>query len=165
MAIRWLGTFLRNLGVVAFAGGLLIGVPILFEGVTGLIGEGDRMRDETDEQIEARYSLVGMFWGIAIGGWVVARIGAAIGDPNSKPPLGLLRVVSELLMLIGGFSLALGGLIATAPRAGGYETPVEYRRVMYVGLIGGPIVFAAGWAIRRRAVRKERWTPKSTVQP
>jgi cytochrome bd-type quinol oxidase subunit 1 len=149
MVRRGVGFVLRWAGIVAFCIGLLISIPILLEGITGLVGEGERLKRETPEQIRQRLIFVGELWGAAIFGWVAARVGTALREPNSRPPVRVAQLASEVLLLLGGLGIAAGVLTAISPRAATYETPDLYRWATRIAAVGGLFLLAAGWGVRR----------------
>jgi hypothetical protein len=127
--------------------GMVPSVPILMEGVTGLVGEGSRLSPESPEQIQGRLTVVGVLWAAAIVGWVLARVGTALCAPGSQAPLGTARLAAEVLWFAGALGLAMAALVGLTPRAAGYETPAEYQRLLPVGGIMGPVLLAAGWGV------------------
>jgi hypothetical protein len=134
-------------GFSVFLIGMIPSVPTLIEGVTGLVGEGSRLSRESAEQIQGRLTVVGMLWTAAILAWVLVRVGTALCDPGSQAPLGMARLAAEVLWFAGALGLALAALVGLTPRAAGYETPQEYRRLLPLGGIMGPILLAAGWGV------------------
>jgi hypothetical protein len=156
MVRRGLGFVLGWAGIIAVIIGLLGSVPIFLEGFTGFIGEGMHLRQESPEEIQGRLILLGGFWSAAVVGWVFARVGNALMEPDSKPPLGVARLTCELLWLVGGIGLALGLLGVASPRAGGYATPEEYQSLTRLGPVSSLPLLLAGWVVWQLWVRPSR---------
>jgi len=149
MLRRGVGFVLRWAGIIAFCLGLVLSIPIMLEGITGLVGEGERLRPETPEQIRFRLNFVVELWGAAIIGWVAARVGTALREPNSRPPLRAAQLVSEVFLLVGALGIAAGVFTAISPRSDTYETPDLYRRATKIAAASGLVLVFAGWGLQR----------------
>jgi hypothetical protein len=159
MMRRWLAALLRGLttllgaiGVGIYTVGMVGTFPILMEGVTGLVGEGDHLRPESPEQIQNRLLVVGILVGTAVVGWVVARLWDIYREPGQPRP-GVVRLAAEVFLFLGGLGLAMALLIRCAPRAGGHVTPDPYLLVGTVALFAAPVVLALGWLLLRYSPR------------
>lgn len=161
---RGFGGVLRWTGFSFLALGVLASVPILLEGMTGLVGEGERLRAESPDRIWLRLVVVASLWAAAALGWVLARFGTALREPNARPRLSVARLLSEVLLLLGGIGLAVGVLTAISPRAEGYEPAGEYRLFLKVAVATGLGLLILGWAVRRWWVRPKESSAPSGVR-
>jgi hypothetical protein len=159
MARRWFGAILRwvaaavmGLGVVLFTAGAWFGFVALREGVTGLVGEGDRLPLESPEQVRLRLISLGGCLGGIVCGWLLARLGDVFQRPDPQSP-GLGRLPAELLFLLGGIGLATGLLVWCGPRAGAYEASEAYRRLGTIAAASGPVCLCLGWVLLRKSAR------------
>jgi hypothetical protein len=84
--MRSFATALMGVGVSLFILGLSGGILTLMAGLTGLVGEGDRLPPESPEQIRRRLAIVAGLVGTAAVGWVLARLGDTYHSPASRPP-------------------------------------------------------------------------------
>ncbi len=155
---RWAATARRiapalmGLGVILFMIGTCGGVMILREGTTGLVGEGERLPEESPEQVRGRLTAVGVLFGAAALGWLLARVGDVFRRPGPGRP-SLARLAAELLLLAGAVGLAVGALVWCGPRAAAYETPEAYCRAGAAAAASGAVCLAAGLALLRGSGR------------
>jgi hypothetical protein len=141
-----------GLGVALFLAGVAGGVLALREGVTGLVGEGDRLPPESPEQVRRRLALVGGLFGAMVCGWLLARLGDVYRRPEPRRPRAA-RLTAELLLLLGGVGLAAGVLVWCGPRSAGYEVPDVYRQAGTAALGCGSVCLGLGWVLFRRSAR------------
>jgi hypothetical protein len=150
---RSFATALMGVGVSLFILGLSGGILTLMAGLTGLVGEGDRLPPESPEQIRRRLAIVAGLVGTAAVGWVLARLGDTDHLPASRQPRAA-KLAAELLLLLGGVALAVGILASISPRAAAYQGPNGYRLAGIGASVGGPVLLVFGWALYRRSGRK-----------
>src|SRR5262245_15727574 len=148
--LRWTGIFL------CFA--VIPSIPILLEGVTGLVGEGERLQSESNDKVRLRLFVVVSLWSVAALGWILARIGTALQRPGSHSPVGLVPLGSEVLWFLGVVGVVVGVLVEVSPRAAGYEPSDAYRRFPRYAAFGGLVALAAGWLVRWLWFRPSRHT-------
>jgi hypothetical protein len=141
-----------GLGVALFLAGVLGGVLVLREGVTGLVGEGERLPPESPEQVRRRLALVGGLFGAMAIGWLLARLGDVHRQAEPRPPR-VARLAAELLLLLGGVGLAVGALVWCGPWSAGYEVPEAYHQLGIAALGSGPVCLGVGWLLFRRSAR------------
>jgi hypothetical protein len=137
-------------GLALFLAGVLGGVLVLREGVTGLVGEGDRLSPESPEQVRRRLALIGGLFGAMIFGWLLARLGDVYQQPEPRRPR-VARLAAELLLLLGGVGLAVGVLVWCGPWSAGYEVPAVYHQVGIAALGCGSACLGVGWVLFRRS--------------
>jgi hypothetical protein len=149
---RSFATALMGVGISLFTLGLSGGILTLMAGLTGLVGEGDRLPPESPDQIRRRLAIVAGLVGTATVGWVLARLGDTYHLPASRQPR-VAMLAAELLLLVGGVALAVGILASISPRAVAYESPNGYRLAGIGASVGGPVLLVLGWALYRRSGR------------
>jgi hypothetical protein len=157
--LRLAATGLFVIGVVFFGVSLLFGVPMFMEGVTHREGEGNIARAETPEESQRRLAFVGGLFALAAVGWMLARVGDVYRMPGmARRRFWPARLLAELLLVLGGFGLGIGILVAWGNREAAYQVGDDYNRVGMVGGIAGPILLAVGtalyWLVRTKAPAK-----------
>jgi hypothetical protein len=145
-----------GLGVSLFVMGMLGGVLVLREGVTGLVGEGDRLPPESTEQVCRRLAILAGLLGAVASGWMLARLGGAYQHPAPRRPC-VARLAAELLMLLGGVGLATGVLVWCGPQSVGYNAPEMYRQLGITAGACGLGCLGLGWVLFRK------WRDTSTL--
>jgi hypothetical protein len=132
-----------GVGVCTFLAGMAGGVLLLREGVTGLVGEGERLPAESPEQVCHRQSGLAGFLGAIVVGWVLARLGDSCQQPAPQLPRAS-RLAAGVLMLLGGVGLATGALLWSGPAADGHQVPSAYHLVGNTAAVCGPILLGLG---------------------
>jgi hypothetical protein len=150
------GNVIRTLGIVAFAIGLLASYAILMEVVTGFVGEGERLRPETEQQIQQRIIIIATLWVMVVAGWLAARIGTAIAEPGSLPPVSLSRLAAESCWVAAGIGLAAELLFQMSPRGQAHMPADEYCRLVHGSAAAGAVLLCTGSSIWRLRVRPAR---------
>jgi hypothetical protein len=150
--LRWVATAVMALGVSLFALGMLGGVLVLREAATGLVGEGERLPQETPEQVRSGLAILAGLLGAAALGWLLARLGDAYQQAEPRPPR-VSRLAAELLFLLGGAGLAAGVLVWCGPWSAGYQVPEAYRRVGSAAAACGPVCLGLGLVLFHRSAR------------
>jgi hypothetical protein len=151
--VQLYAALLIGLGVVLFAGSALVGAASLMEGVTHLFGEGQVAIPETPEQCRQRLTFLAGLVGAAAVGWTLARLGDCHRQPGQQGP-GAVRLVAELLLLLGGIGLAVGLLVAWGHQVAAYPVDEEYRQVGNWAAVSGPVLLVLGWVLLRCARKK-----------
>src|SRR4051812_41752755 len=98
MMVRVVATALTGAGVLAFTVGLLGSVIMLMEGMTGLVGEGERLQPESPEQISGRLTFVAALLGVAILGWLLARLSDTYRRAEGRQRPRMTRLAAEVLL-------------------------------------------------------------------
>jgi hypothetical protein len=142
---------LMGLGIFLFAVSALFTAGILMEGVTHRSGEGQVERPETPAQTQSRLVFIAGFAGTAAVGWTLARLGDCFRRGGRLPHVA--RLTAEMLMLLGGFGLAVGFFVWWGHRLAAYRVVDDYRRAGIGAAVAGPVLLALGGALYRRSAR------------
>jgi hypothetical protein len=141
-------------GTGLFACCLLFASVGLVEGVTHRFGEGERLPQESPDQVRTRLAVVGSLLAGAAVGWVMARLGDLARRPGPPPWRSrLARLAAELPLVLGGLCLGVAVLVGVNSRQAVYEVGEEYWRVAIGGAVAGPALLVLGWVWRRRVGR------------
>jgi hypothetical protein len=147
---RLIATLIMTLGVTLFTGSVMFCFGILMEGVTHRIGEGNIASPDTPEETRVRLRTMGVLVGTAALGWFFGRLGDTWRKPREqRPPVRVLRLVTEPFLLLGGLGLAIGFLIWNGQRMAAYEEGFDYGQVGIGAAACGFILFAIGLVIFR----------------